>query len=123
MKMQSRQTRGMTLIGFLMVLALVLFAAYLGIKLVPIYLNHFSVVSEMRAIASEPGAANTAPQTLRRQLMTRLDLSYVKHVEPENIRVERSDGTRLIVKYEVEEHLIGNIDAIISFNRVEQLSN
>jgi len=123
MKMQSRQTRGMTLIGFLMVLALVLFAAYLGIKLVPIYLNHFSVVSEMQAVASEPGSANTAPQTIRRQLMTRLDLSFVKHVEPENIRVERSDGTRLIVKYEVEEHLIGNIDAIISFNRVEPLSN
>ena len=117
------QARGMTLLGFLMVLALVLFAAYLGIKLVPIYLNHFSVVSEMRAIAGEPGAANTAPQTIRRNLMTRLDLSYVKHVEPEHIRVERSDGTQLIVSYEVEEHLIGNIDAIIRFHRVEPLSN
>lgn len=123
MKRQPRQVRGMTLIGFLMVLALVLFAAYLGIKLVPIYLNHFSVVSDMRAVAAEPGSANTAPQSIRRKLMTRLDLSYVKHVEPENIRIERSDGTRLIVSYEVEEHLIGNIDAIIRFHRVESLSN
>jgi hypothetical protein len=117
------QARGMTLLGFIMVLALVLFAAYLGIKLVPIYLNHFSVVSEMRAIAGEPGSANTAPQTIRRNLMTRLDLSYVKHVEPEHIRIERGDGTRLIVSYEVEEHLIGNIDAIIRFHREEALSN
>ncbi len=123
MKRQPRQVQGMTLIGFLMVLALVLFAAYLGIKLVPIYLNHFSVVSDMRAVAAESASANTAPQTIRRELMTRFDLSYVKHVEPENIRIERSDGTRIIISYEVEEHLIGNIDAIIRFNSVEALSN
>ncbi len=118
-----RQARGMTLLGFLMILVLVLFVAYLGIKLVPIYLNHFSVVSEMRAIAAEPGAANTPPQTLRRNLMTRLDVSYVKHVRPEDIRVERGADTSLVVSYDVEEHLIGNIDAIIRFHRVEPLSN
>ena len=116
------RARGMTLIGFIMILILVLFAAYLGIKLVPIYLNHFSVVSEMRAIASQPGAANTPPQTLRRDLMRRLDVSYVKHVRPENIGVERGADTRLVVSYEVEEHLIGNIDAIIRFHRAEPLS-
>lgn len=115
--------RGMTLIGFILVLALVLFAAYIGIKLVPIYLNHYSVVSEMRAIAGEPGSANLPPQTVRRNLMTRMDVSYVKHVRPEDIRVERSDGARLVVSYEVQEHLIGNIDAVIRFHRVEPLSN
>lgn len=115
--------RGMTLIGFIMVLILVLFAAYLGIKLVPIYLNHFSVVSEMKAVASEPGSANTPPQTIRRNLMTRFDVSYVKHVRPEDIRVERGQGVNLIVSYQVEEHLIGNIDAVIRFERIEPLSN
>ena len=120
---QIKQTRGMTLIGFILVLVLVLFAAYLGIKLVPIYLNHYSVVSEMRAIASEPGSANLPPQTVRRNLMTRMEVSYVKHVGPEDIRVERGDGTRLVVSYEVQEHLIGNIDAVIRFHRAELLNN
>ncbi len=115
--------RGMTLIGFLMILILVLFFAYLGIKLVPIYLNHYSVVSEMRAIASEPGSANTPPQTLRRDLMRRLDVSYVKHVRAEDIRVVRGTTTDLVVSYDVEEHLIGNIDAIIRFHRAEPLRN
>jgi hypothetical protein len=118
-----RAARGMTLIGFIMVLALVLFAAYLGMKLVPIYLNHYSVVSEMRAVAAQPGSANLPPQTIRRNLMTRLDVSYVNHVRPEHIRVERSQGTNLIVAYEVQEHLIGNIDALIRFERVQALSN
>jgi hypothetical protein len=118
-----RQSRGMTLIGFIIVLALVLFAAYLGMKLVPIYINHYSIVTEMRALAAEPGSANMAPQTLRRNLMARFEVSYVRHVRPEDIRVERGQTTSLIVSYEVQEHLIGNIDALIRFERVEPLSN
>lgn len=115
--------RGMTLIGFIMVLALVLFAAYLGIKLVPIYINHASVVSEMRAIAAQPGSANQSPQAVRRDLMARLEVSYVRHVQPANIQVRRGQSVDLVVSYEVREHLIGNIDALISFERVEPLSN
>ncbi len=118
-----REARGMTLLGFIMVLALVLFAAYLGIKLVPIYLNHYSVVTEMRAVAQQSGAANMPPQTIRRNLMSRFDVSYVRHVQPENIRIERGERVNLIVSYEVQEHLIGNIDALIRFERVEPLSN
>lgn len=118
-----RQAQGMTLIGFMLVLALVIFAAYIGIKLVPIYLNHYSVVSEMRAIAAEPGSANLPPQAIRRNLMSRFEVSYVRHVRPEHIRIERGQGTNLVVAYEVQEHLIGNIDALIRFERVEPLRN
>ena len=48
--MVSRQ-HGMTLIGFLFVLAAALFVAYIGMKLVPVYLNHYSVVSAMKSLA------------------------------------------------------------------------
>lgn len=118
-----RQTRGMTLIGFIIVLALVLFAAYIGMKLVPIYINHYSVVSEMRSIAEQPGSANLPPQTVRRNLMSRFEVSYVRHVRPEHIQVQRGQGAQLIVSYEVQEHLIGNIDALIRFEYAVPLSN
>lgn len=113
--------RGLSLLGFMFILILVLFFTYIGIKLVPIYLNHMSVVSEMKAIASEPGAANQPPNTIRRQLMRRLDVSYVDHVEGEHIRIEQADAINLVVRYDVEQHLIGNIDAIVRFHRVEPL--
>lgn len=122
MKAFSNQ-RGLTLLGFIFILVLVLFFTYIGIKLVPIYLNHFSVVSEVKAIASEAGSANQPSNTLRRKLMTRLQVSYVDHVKPEHIRVVEGDGKSLVVRYEVEEHLIGNIDVIIRFDRAEPLRN
>lgn len=118
-----KNQRGLSLLGFIFILMLVLFATFIGIKLIPIYLNHMSVVSEMKAVAGEPGSANQPPNTIRRQLVTRLDVSYVDHVKPENIRVEQADGVSLIVSYQVETHLIGNIDAVVKFHRVEKLRN
>lgn len=115
--------RGLSLLGFMFSLVLVLFVTYIGIKLVPIYLNHMSVVSEMKAVAGEPGSANQPPNTIRRKLITRLQVSYVDHVKPEHIRIEREDEVNLVVRYDVERHLIGNIDAIVRFHRVEPLRN
>lgn len=122
MKAWSTQ-RGLSLMGFIFVLIIVLFVTYIGIKLVPIYLNHMSVVSELKAVAGEPGSANKPPNTIRRELLTRLDVSYVDHVRPEHVSVERGDGVDLIVSYEVEEHLIANIDVIVRFHSVEPLRN
>ena len=115
--------RGLSLLGFIFILILVLFFTFIGIKLVPIYLNHMSVVSEVKAIASEPGAAEKPPNTIRRDLLRRLDVSYVDHVQPEHIRVVQGDGVSLVVEYQVERHLMANIDVIVRFNRVEQLRN
>ncbi len=115
--------RGLSLVGFIFVLILILFAVYIGIKLVPIYLNHFSVVSEIKAVADEPGSANLPPNTIRRNLMTRLQISYVDNVRPENITVERGTPPQLVVEYQVEEHLIGNIDVVVKFRRAEPLRN
>lgn len=122
--MQSIQNqRGLSLLGFIMILVLVLFFTYIGIKLVPVYLNHWSVMSEVKAVAGEPGSANKPPNTIRRELIRRLNVSYVEHVEPQHIAIERGDQIRLVVKYDVEQHLIGNIDAIIRFDSAEALRN
>ena len=119
----ARLQRGMTLIGFIFVLVFVLFFVYIGIKLVPIYLNHMSVVSEVKAIAEEPGSANLPPNTLRRNLITRLQVSYVDHVGGEHVSIERGPPAALVVDYQVETHLIGNIDAVVKFRSVQPLRN
>jgi hypothetical protein len=116
-----KQQRGLSLIGFIFVLALVLFVVYIGIKLVPIYLNHFSIVSDMKAVAEEPGSANTPPNTLRRNMSNRFQVSYVDHVTAEHVTIEQGNPPQLVVEYQVEEHLIGNIDVVVKFRRVQPL--
>lgn len=114
--------RGITLIGFLIVLATALFAAYIAMKLVPIYLNHYSVVSSMKSLAAEPGAANMSEARIRELLSRKFLTSYVKHVTPRDIRIVRSTGVEIIAEYEVREDLIGNLDAVVTFKRAQRLN-
>lgn len=119
----ARFQRGMSLIGFIFLLVFVLFSVYIGIKLVPIYLNHMSVVSEVKAIAEEPGSANQPPNALRRDVLTRFSVSYIEHVGGEHVTVERGPPPQLVVEYQVETHLIGNIDAVVKFRSAYPLRN
>lgn len=113
---------GLTLIGFLIVLSLALFVAYLGMKIVPIYLNHYSVVTSMQNLAEEPGITSMSEARIRDRLARKFSTSYVKHVTARDIVIERGTGLRIIAEYEVREDLIGNMDAVVTFRRVQPLN-
>jgi Tfp pilus assembly major pilin PilA len=49
--------RGITLLGFIMVLAVAGFFLFLGMRLVPVYVEYYSVVTDLKAICKEPGVA------------------------------------------------------------------
>lgn len=118
----NRSERGMTLIGFLIVLGIAMFAIYIGMKLVPIYLNHYSVVKSMESMAAEPGAPNMSEGRIRDLLSRKFETSYVKHIRPRDIQIVRSNGIDMIAKYEVREDLIGNLDAVVSFEHIQPIN-
>ena len=119
--MINKRQRGMTLIGFLLLLSAAVFVAYIGIKLVPIYLNYYSVVDAMNDLADEPNAANLSEAQIRQSMQRRLTVNYVRDLSPESFQVVRGNGVMLIVEYEVREPLIGNVDAVVSFRREQRL--
>lgn len=119
--MNRKHQKGLSLIGFLLLLAAALFVTYIGMKLVPIYLNHYSVVSAMKGVAEEPGIADMSPARVRDLLFRRLTVNYVTAVKPEHVQIIRSTGRDLVVEYEVREPMIGNIDVVVKFSRVQSL--
>lgn len=120
--MHVRKQRGLSLIGFILLLVLALFFAYIGMKIVPIYLNYYSVVSAMNGVAEEPGVEQMSPARIRDLLFRRLYVNYVEDVKPEHVRITRGSGLSLNVAYEVREPLIGNIDVVVKFDRTKQLN-
>ncbi len=65
------KARGITLIGFVILLAVVGFFVYLGMRLVPVYLEYMNVVKSMEQVRSEPGMAQASPEQIRRSLRQR----------------------------------------------------
>lgn len=118
----KRYHSGMTLIGFVFVLIIAAFFAFLIMRLFPVYSEYYSVVSSMKGIQSEPGVASMPPAKIRDLLNRRFSISYVKSVKQDNIKIDRKNGYNLTIKYEVREPLVYNLDFVAKFEKTVSLT-
>lgn len=121
MKTAKRQ-QGMTLIGFIIVLGLAIFVAYLGMKIVPIYIDYYSVVQAMDDLKEEPGIARKSPRQIRDLFFRKLYVSYADDIQQSDVSITRTGGLQFNVDYEVRESLIGNLDIVAKFDRTVVLN-
>ena len=122
--MKIYKQNGMTLIGFIFVLGFVIFLSYIGMKIGPIYMEYYSVVSAMNGVAAERGSARYSPFDIRVKVLNRLYVSYsADNVKENNIKIVRGNGVNLRIAYEVQKPVIGNLDVVAKFDRTVRLSN
>jgi hypothetical protein len=96
--MKIRKQRGLTLIGFLVVLTIGLFFAYTGMKIVPSYLEYNALINALKTVQNMPGAAGQSPGWIRDRIQRSLWVSYASdNIKNENIRISRSDGVKIQV--------------------------
>lgn len=118
----KRTQSGMTLIGFVIVLAVVGLFAYVGMKLVPMYSEYYAVKQALKGLASEPGIADRDPAKIQDLFFRRLYISYAENVKPENVDIKRGDnGWVMTVDYEIRKPIIGNLDVVGKFHAAENL--
>lgn len=118
-KLRSGQG-GISFLGFVIVLAVVGFFAFLGMKLYPAYAEYYNVVSAMEAIRREPGSSRWSPSEVMVSLEKRMYINYVdaKNVSKRNFQIKRSGtGYTLSVHYERREPLLYNLDYVAKFDR------
>jgi hypothetical protein len=119
----KRKQSGMTLIGFLVVLAVVGFAAYIGMKLFPMYQEYHTVRSIMKSLAAEPGIGDMDPHKIQTLISRRLSIDYVDNVKSSDFKFERMEGGWLMkIDYEVRRPLVGNLDIVGKFDRTQALT-
>jgi hypothetical protein len=116
MKINSKQ-KGMSMIGLLIGISFFAFIVYTGIRLGPIYSEYYSVVKAMKLVANKPGAANKTQAVIKQEMMKSFYTSYVERAKEKDIKILRSRGKQLQVKYDVQEPFIGNMDFLIHFEK------
>lgn len=117
----SRQ-RGLSLIGFLIVVLLVGVFALVAMRLFPIYSEYYNVVGSMESLKSQPGVATKSPDEIKNLFFRRLYVNYVENVERKNVLVSRDGGLHIRVKYEVRRPMVGNLDVVASFDKTVHLT-
>ena len=120
----KRTQGGMTLIGFVIVLGVVGFFAYIAMRLVPMYSEYYAVKQALKGLQAEPGIANRDPAKIQDLFFRRLYISYAENVKPANVEIERIEsGWEMHVVYEVRKPLVGNLDVVGKFDVTERLTN
>ncbi len=120
MKRISTQS-GLTLTSFLIVLVVVGFFIYIGMKLFPVYTEYYSVVTDMKGLAAEPGIKQKSPEEVRNLLFRRFQISYVESVQPQNVKITRQNGYQMQIAYEVRRNLMYNLDFVAVFDKTVEL--
>ncbi|MCD9031085.1 DUF4845 domain-containing protein [Luteimonas sp. Y-2-2-4F] len=108
--------KGMTLLGFLIVLAVVGFFAYIAMRLFPMYSEYYSVRAAMKGLSEEAGIANQDPARIQDLFFRRLYISYSENVKKEHVKLKRvGNAWQMDVQYEVRRPLVGNLDVVGRF--------
>lgn len=110
--------RGMTLIGWLFLLAVIGFLAIIALRLTPGYMEYFTIAQAMEQAHTQSSPESTIAQ-VREALLKRFVINNVKTIRAHDIKITRVDGEfTLSVAYEYRTPIVGNVDAILVFEKV-----
>jgi hypothetical protein len=114
--MKSRQ-RGLTMIGFLFVAAVLVVVAMLGLKLIPAYVDFFTVQKVLSTMGADSSLGSKSNAELREDFVRRASIDNVTVVKPEDLDIDRSGGVPVIsVDYEFRTPLVHNITLVVDFS-------
>src|SRR3954469_12427048 len=107
--------RGVTLMGLIMVLALLVALLLFGMKLIPAYIEYGTAKKAINAIARD-GAGASTPQEARRQFDARAVIDNIEVVKGSDLEI-RKEGTGMVIgfAYRKEVPLFANLGLYIDF--------
>ncbi|MBL4638587.1 MAG: DUF4845 domain-containing protein [Proteobacteria bacterium] len=111
--------RGMTLIGWVMVLGIIAFIATFVMRLLPMYQEYYGVLQIMDSMEIELKNNKLTKRQVMTLLERRFDTGYIFSVKKDNIELHRGKNnvhvTKIVIDYEVRKPFMAQIDLIGHF--------
>lgn len=123
-----RKNQGMTLVGMLLTMVVVVMAGIVLMRIVPVYLQHYSVTSSIDALKRVPATELSADpfvnaRMLKEKLMKQL---YINSIEIPRDKINVVPNARgnfqVSVKYQVTKPLIYNISLLFDFDESHEVN-
>jgi hypothetical protein len=109
--------QGMTFIGLVLVIAAVIFLAVIGMKVVPSYIEFFSVKKIIKSIGSDPKFNEMSKQDIIKSFDKGADIGYVTVIKGSDLVIEKSStGNIVSATYQVVTPIVANASVLLDFN-------
>lgn len=113
----AQQQRGLTMFSFLFVAIVFIAVAMLAMKLVPAYIEFFSVKKILSTMGQEADLKSKSNAEIRDDFSKRASVGYVTVVKPQDLSVDRHGGVPVITaEYEYRTKLVGNVSLVVDFS-------
>ena len=121
MSFRKRQ-RGMSFLSLMAIAGMLGFAAVIGLKLFPVYMDSWKIDGIMEAVIGEAGINQQSRQEVIESMLKRLDIDAVDAVNYRNYKesmtiTKRKNKTTINIHYRVETPLIGNLTLVAEFEK------
>ena len=110
------QQKGVTAIGWLIILGLIGFFTLLTLKMLPPYMEYYKISQTLETLTKDSGFEN--PREIRDKAERRFDISYVNSIKPKDLIIKPYGQSWLVsAKYESRVHLFYNVSVVMDFNK------
>lgn len=119
-----RKQKGATFLTWVAGTGLVIFAFITGVKILPLYLEFYSVRSLVDRVAQE-SSSKSSLQQIRRKVDDYMNVNSLNSLASSDFKVVpvegKNDVKALEIYYEVRKHWVANIDFLLTFEYSKEL--
>ena len=114
---QNERQRGMTVIGMLLSIVVIAFVALIGMKVVPMYIQYFSIKSTIENIRKEPLLAQMTTSDIQSAIQKRFDIGYVDNISARDLKIRNERSGRVLdLIYQDERSLFYGLYVLLKVN-------
>jgi len=119
-----KRQQGVTAVGWLIILSLIAFFVFLGLKLFPIYLENFNVQGSMKSLSKETGLYKKSKAEIRLLLEKKLRVNNIKSIKKKDIKIsKRGRIVTVTIDYAVTTPLMGALTLLAEFHEEAEATN
>lgn len=118
MKTISKQQRGVSFGGFIVIVILFVAVAVFAMKLIPAFMESGKINNAFEAMVRDPAMQNASVAEIRNSFYKRaISMDDVKSVSQDDIEISRENGVLVLsASYSKKIPLAGNVSLLIEFN-------
>jgi hypothetical protein len=116
--LRMHRQRGISLIGLLMVSAVVVLFAIIGFKLLPSYIEYFTIQRVITDLANGTEVRGGSVRDVQNAFDRRAQIDNISSIRGSDLEVVKqgAGGFEVAATYSVQVPLFGNLNACIDFN-------
>ena len=123
MRNMKRQ-QGVTLIGGAIILSVIAFFVFLGLKIFPVYLDNFNIKGSLKSMQKEQGLYQKSKVQIRSLLNQKLEINDIESIKKKDVKIDKRNGEVIIrINYSVKIKLAGALSLLAEFNEKAEIAN